>query len=982
MSSQDNIDDFMNNFGGDDGPSSKKKRIPPPEPTCSKIQCVGRSCPLTTHSSSVFFPNEYMEWGYYKPTLNQWAASGFEEPGPIPIGDWCKICYTTVERNFKAPGYGKAGCKRKFEEKPKGWVYTEDNEIRRLKDVDLLDQGAGQATHAEMSASFAEFERFEDFVGVEKNTAPAKKGEVMGSQPENRSHSAAVWPIPEGSDGFAKCALLQSSTKHDKDLNATEVERRKRFHAHFSDLLKMFHALMLRDIGKDQTLKSSCTKLKQSLDQVSKKENWITLPEAEAAWCLINAVGSVKEFRKELEAKSANADSLFSKLAPMWESCHAFHERRDALPGYNDGFSSWMPSTETMAYFPMPDWISKYLGILATQFAISSNVTKLISLLFPGNNRPRNETLGTVADMDEVVATISRSRKTDSMSSSAEQQRLVIMTIGRLSNVRDSDPAAGDINTLGASFQAMTRNLSSAAVANRYCFGNTDTAEGMDAMLAILFPCQVEAERLQSAVLPVVNLGVFTKAVTSFPRGKFLIAKAVAIAEAAKEQTLGKEAGGERAVSSLKSFFASSEGGEAASAGNSLPTAIAIADLGDKGFIESSTGDFLAQIRKVQEWLFNLPADETECLEKGKMWLQRQDATLQPFIQAVCKAMSDYMASGVAAEQINQQEFTAVFDYMQSSFGAPSDATSATHKLLPALKGAVASAQFAYSLVEGELAMEDSSTFAENVKKLGEAFKKDAAHDITKFFPEEFSNGAVARCKDSAAKLVEAVLDDCGKMRAFQGSGGSTLQVIDFSAKDFEDVITTLSHMIDHVKAVSILVDAAQALSTLNSRKEAIEKAHEAFLFKAADKIISDAMAEADRLMEPIDQAVALPDWAAFSEKMSARSAVDNAGIVSMYNHLLKHIKMPGSKAMLEVAGVKVAAVLVAICVVSAHVNMSDAKMSADDSNPSAVVDDFIKKVKIKKLPLHSLPKIVKDRCVELKPSSVELFRAPEVDAA
>eukprot|EP00959_Pyramimonas_sp_CCMP1952_P139822 2926105-Pyramimonas_sp.AAC.1 len=57
-----------------------------------------------------------MEWGYYKPTLNQWAASGFEEPGPIPIGDWCKICYTTVERNFKAPGYGKAGCKRKFEE--------------------------------------------------------------------------------------------------------------------------------------------------------------------------------------------------------------------------------------------------------------------------------------------------------------------------------------------------------------------------------------------------------------------------------------------------------------------------------------------------------------------------------------------------------------------------------------------------------------------------------------------------------------------------------------------------------------------------------------------------------------------------------------------------------------------------------------------------------------------------------------------------
>ena len=160
-------------------PAGKKKRVAPPAASGKIVSCQGYKCGLNSHSRSIFFPDEPMEWGYYRPTLNEWAAKDSGDPKPFPLGDFCKVCNSNIERNWKR--VGKAGVKQMFSnvEEPfcTRWVSSRDEVVTDMSEA----LGSGQpALKRRTSTRFIEVEKVRETKTADRGwwvTAAAYKKE-------------------------------------------------------------------------------------------------------------------------------------------------------------------------------------------------------------------------------------------------------------------------------------------------------------------------------------------------------------------------------------------------------------------------------------------------------------------------------------------------------------------------------------------------------------------------------------------------------------------------------------------------------------------------------------------------------------------------------------------------------------------------------------------------------------------------------------
>ena len=249
--------------------------------------------------------------------------------------------------------------------------------------------------------------------------------------------------------------------------------------------------------GKDQTLKSSCTRLKALIPILCKKKNLITRRAAKVAYCLVDVTTALKTLRLELFSRQCALEKLTLLIQQAWMAVHT-------LDKYNADLVDIDRRCPEKLTLPQ-QWVVKYLEWCVQRHVIASNTTSLVRTLIPMTHERRCE--ATVADCLNISHEIA----------CEQQQALLVAGVSPLLNVRNAE---------GAEFFTFTTLLKDKLTVGTHFFGTSHILTSCKQLVVLAAWDTVDAAELENALAD--GCGIFASAISAFPLGKHLTAKGTA----------------------------------------------------------------------------------------------------------------------------------------------------------------------------------------------------------------------------------------------------------------------------------------------------------------------------------------------------------------------------------------------------------------------------------------------------------------------
>jgi hypothetical protein len=392
---------------------------------------------------------------------------------------------------------------------------------------------------------------------------------------------------------------------------------------------------------------------------------------------------------------------------------------------------------------------------------------------------------------------------------------------------------------------------------------------------------------------------------------------------------------------------------------------VTVKELGDPEHIGKQLSAIVQKVPTLQEWMANLPPSSTELLDKGRAWLETQQARIMPFVvacaKAVCLYFQDCCSAAVPSSPQQLAILRGVFPKIKHLLGAPTDYLATAHEKLSKLASLVDLFAIMLEFQSGE-----SPSFADQYTALKEATEASKLTLLKDMLCPDMLKAMMDRAAGFASASLVRLKERSDNSKIFKADGEIEVPA-GWDAAAFESAVTEAIDLADTAAQLAGASDATAA--ELSKRKDQMVAAHEAFIFKAVDKLYSDAFKEADRLVDPIEEAaIESVSWSAFIAKLAERSQLDNVGLVQAYQSLQRVMKQQASASTMETAKLKSQGAINVLCVVSAAHNLG----TVAEVDGKKAVDSFKAKVESKGGSFKGLPELVRKRCAELDPESAE----------